>query len=950
MDAMEPARVLWAKSGDGSRWLSLLQHLSDSCSVAGLLWDSWVPLSIRSLVSEQTGLTDEECRSILRFLAGAHDCGKATMTFQMLASHQPEYAHLAERVRDAGLSLDLSANEQMIPRFRHEMASGILLRRWAMEQGCSIDTAKSLASIVDAHHGKSSEVKLIGEAEVILDSYPENWQEVQRYLLDRAADESGIRSLIGHLPELPIQTQNLFAGIVIAADWIASNEEAFPLETVHDQESRIEAGCRAIDLTVPWTAEGSVGPAAEFYRERFGWGPEMAPRPAQEAMIEAAKAAEGPALLILEAPTGNGKTEAAFAAAEILAEKTGAGGVMVAAPTMSTANGLFERFLSWIRRATPSGEVSSLFLAHSRASLNEDYHRLRFRGIDADAPSSGGDVVASQWMSGRKKGILSTFVVGTVDQVLLMALQSKHSMLRHLGLAGKVIIVDEVHSYDAYMSSYLKTALTWLASYGASVILLSATLPVGQKEQLAHAYQQGLPGYRRKRGRQQPLSLSHAYPAITSVTARSVDETPVPLGEVELTAGVSTLEDSPESLVDAVGDLLADGGCALIICNTVKRAQAAFTTISDRFPGEVELHHAVFLASDRSRREDALRAALGPQAHRGSGRPERRIVVATQVAEQSLDIDADVLITDIAPVDLLIQRIGRLHRHSRPASDRPAGLQKATVLIRGILTDLSPSEAPEFDGGAIAVYGARMLLATAALLHSTVLADGFQRPHSTAPLVQQAYGPDPEIPAGWEETWAEACADDEKRRKRQEDNAKTWRFPQPRQALYLDALFSRFYDDRSRSASDAEAFGLAQVRDSTPSLEVIPIIRTETGYRPFPWVGDREAALVDRIPDAELDRRSARDLAGSIIRLPGWVGRNPQALDVLIAQLERGTPLGWRKDPFLRGMIALPFDEDLTTDLQGRALRYSPDLGLIEIAEDPHRPRQHPEGDADGSN
>ena len=167
------------------------------------------------------------------------------------------------------------------------------------------------------------------------------------------------------------------------------------------------------------------------------------------------------------------------------------------------------------------------------------------------------------------------------------------------------------------------------------------------------------------------------------------------------------------------------------MCNTVARAQEMYSACVEEFPGEVELHHSRFLANERAVKEDRLRAELGPDAHRGAGRPYRKVVVATQVAEQSLDIDVDLLISDVAPMDLLIQRAGRMHRHNRPAGDRPGPVIQPVMLVRGVL---GRDPAPRLDPGTAAIYDPAVLLATVAELEATVIPDGFRRPDDIKPV------------------------------------------------------------------------------------------------------------------------------------------------------------------------------------------------------------------------
>ena len=248
--------------------------------------------------------------------------------------------------------------------------------------------------------------------------------------------------------------------------------------------------------------------------------------------------------------------------------------------------------------------------------------QLKFNGIN-DQEESGGEVVASQWMSGRRLGILSNFVVGTVDQVLMVALQQRYSMLRHVGLAGKVVIFDEVHTFDTYSSDYLRSAIAWLGHYGASVILMSATLPPDKRKELVEAYSWGsMP-----EGEQ-------GYPLITVATAEKIHATSVEPSPTNLVGDIQMFNEEKRPLSTLLDELLDEGGCALIICNTIGRAQEAYSCLMGIYGDCVELHHAGFVAWERVEKEDSLRQELGPGSRRGAGRPWRKIVVATQVAEQ----------------------------------------------------------------------------------------------------------------------------------------------------------------------------------------------------------------------------------------------------------------------------------------------------------------------------
>jgi CRISPR/Cas system-associated endonuclease/helicase Cas3 len=243
---------------------------------------------------------------------------------------------------------------------------------------------------------------------------------------------------------------------------------------------------------------------------------------------------------------GDGKTEAAMMAAEVLAARSGAGGVMIALPTQATSDAMFRRMMEWIEHqpaVEPEGSVvpdggepddrRSVFLAHGKAWLNPDFRAVpRGRSLARDMDSDSDDraktrgkcvdhgAYVDQWMTGRRKGVLADFVVGTIDQVLFVSLQSRHVALRHLALARKVVILDEVHSFDAYMDVYLERALEWLGSYGVPVIALSATLPSELRKRLLDAYQRGAktlrpPEKRTRRGWSAPWPTSRRAPRWT---------------------------------------------------------------------------------------------------------------------------------------------------------------------------------------------------------------------------------------------------------------------------------------------------------------------------------------------------------------------------------------------------------------------------------------------------
>jgi CRISPR-associated helicase Cas3 len=473
-------------------------------------------------------------------------------------------------------------------------------------------------------------------------------------------------------------TQALLAAIVIMADWIASTAEWFrldPLHTAFEQPrrpdpartaARLADGWADLELPPRWVAQ-PVTDARAAFAARFG----PRPRPVQVAAVEIALAQPEPGLVIVEAPMGEGKTEAALLAAEALAARSGADGCFVALPTRATTDAMFSRVLRWMQALPGLPVDTSVVLAHGTANLNDEYRGLLRRAWIREVGQDEAGI-AHHWLNGRKRGPLAQFVVGTIDQVLFAGLKSRHLMLRHLGLAGKVVIIDECHAYDVFMSRYLDAVLHWLGAYGTPVVLLSATLPAARRAELVRAYDSG-------RGAETvALPEDPGYPV---VVASGMPARAVPAGGAARAVRLDRLPDDLDVLAGLLRAALAGGGCAVVVRNTVGRVQETADRLVEIFGAdEVTVTHSRFLACDRARLDTDLLRRFGPPGP-GVERPARHVVVASQVVEQSLDVDFDLMVTDLAPVDLVLQRTGRLHRHDRP---RPAGLEQPRCVLVGV--------------------------------------------------------------------------------------------------------------------------------------------------------------------------------------------------------------------------------------------------------------------------
>lgn len=819
-------------------WLPLWMHLRDTAGIMVYLVQRWLPESVR----QHIGLDEDLLTQTACFLGLVHDLGKVSTNFQC-----PIMAQLSEPRQRLEKYTTLSYREQNRKYSRHALASEAILR-W-------LKCPNGLASVAGAHHGKPQTGKDVldqlgdEEEEGSWESnyWPEGeqkfWESCWRELFDYALQESGFSS-VDELPQLTIPAEILLTGLLIMADWVASNTRYFPLIPVEEVGSdtlypaRVDRAWEALDLTSPWEVQSDVTEPGAF-AERFGFPPNEV----QRAMLEAVSRTQEPGMFILEAQMGVGKTEAALGAAEILAKHGGEGGIFFGLPTQATANGIFGR-------------------------------------------------------------LLADFVIGTVDQLLLAALQQKHVMLRHLGLAGKVVVIDECHAYDAYMNCYLDRALTWLGRYKVPVILLSATLPAKRRVELVRAYLNG------RTAPDGPWQTCRGYPLLTWTDGKRVEQTTIPL-ETE-PRRVETFPLTEEQLTDTLRSALREGGCAGVIVNTVKKAQAIAARLRAELPEfEVVVFHAQFLMPDRAAKEEALMKRIGK--HSTPEQRDKLIVVGTQVLEQSLDIDLDFLVTELCPMDLLLQRIGRLHRHEGRARPRPVAQARCAVLDTGT---------EDFDEGSKAVYGEWLLWRTRKFLPTAITL-----PDDIAPLVQDVYGwePDP-LPASPQSSAARA--EYEKAQRIKMGKAKTFTILPPEEHRKRPSLntLDNWMDDVG-AVSDNGA--RAAVRDGDPSIDVLVLMRDAAGNVCFlPDETGQPGACVptDEPPQPEM----ALQIARQKLRLPGYFSKRwsvEQTIDALEARNREVFGL-WQQSPLLRGELILLLDDHLTAQLAGQVLQYDRENGL----------------------
>lgn len=717
------------------------------------------------------------------------------------------------------------------------------------------------------------------------------------------------------LPSISEPGQVLFSGLVIMADWIASNEEYFPLinleNIVSQDNTRWQNGIKKWFEQNPSEAPDIIDPAFadDYYQKRFGF----LPREFQEKVFTAIAETDEPGIFILEAPMGGGKTEAALAAAEELMAKKKLNGLFFGLPTQATSNGIFPRINDWLKNlADEYGVRETMKLMHGKAALNELQDDLT-QGVYVDEDYGSG-VLTAAWFAGRKTAILSDAVVGTVDHFLLAALKQKHLALRHLGLAKKIIIIDEVHAYDAYMDVFLTRAIEWMGAYGIPVVLLSATLPAEIRQKLIRAYLSG-----QEKGIKDKEVVNYAaifdsenYPLLTYTDKGKIYQKKDFVKKKDRQISVKALAE--ENLITTLKQLLVNGGVVGIIVNTVKRSQHIFEQLTATFGNNVSLLHAKFIDTDRLQKETTLMQNIG----KGANRPKQAIIVGTQVLEQSLDIDFDVLITDLCPMDLLLQRVGRLQRHD---ITRPQGMNEPVLYVMG------QSDTLEFEKGAVAIYGTYLLARTQKILPK----DNIAIPSAISKLVQQVYG-DEEIsyPAEIQELYEQAKKQHFMKLAQEKDKAeRQFLLRRPRKNKPKKNLIG-WLD--TASAADSEENAIAQVRDTEESIEIIALLKCGKGYGCFAEKEDISAQITNYEVAKEvakqtlkLSRLIALTAFGSVAKTINW-----------LEEYNQNNLAVWQQQPWLKGSLGIIFEpaEDGNTGkfvLGDITLTYNSDIGLQMI-------------------
>ncbi|MEM6253164.1 MAG: CRISPR-associated helicase Cas3' [Cyanobacteria bacterium P01_D01_bin.156] len=816
----------WAKTGKGDfengqpKYHPVICHLADTAAVAMEIVRSHLSPVAKKRLLDGLGLTDEDAMiRFCGFMAGSHDLGKVSPAFQFQVSDVGQIL-AGETLYDCWSSLPWSRRKNKTP---HGLVTAATLPDFLVDVGVGNNLskrhaqrlAKKLATIVGGHHGffpSSEDIKKLDSALAGTDERS-IWQQHSLTIFQQLRDYVELTAA-----DLPNQCDNaaamLLAGLTTVSDWLASNpekESGFPYadNTSFDKYKQdLKQKAKNALEKQGWTCHQDGDPLT--FKELFGFDN---PRDLQKVAIALSQTLQPPCLVMVEASMGEGKTEAALYLADYLQHQTLAGGFYIGLPTQATSNAMFQRVQDFLSKRYDQ-KVINLTLSHSAAALKEEYRQTICR-LD-QVYDKEEKVVASEWHTARKRSMLSPYGVGTVDQGLMGVVRSRHQFVRLFGLAGRTVILDEIHAYDLYTGTLLERFLEWLALLGSPVIALSATLPTSTRQGLLTAYAKGSIPHSEEDDFVAPELPQTPYPRITAFSNDTVTAKSFPASDhVCRELAVHWVTD--KEWVLSLKDKLQNGGCATVICSTVSRAQEVYDRLQPHFEShqELGLFHGRFLFSDRERIEKDCLDKFGKQGDR----PEKYVLVATQVIEQSLDVDFDLMISDLAPIDLLLQRSGRLHRHMRER--RPAGLRSPALWI--VEPTIKAGAKADFEESGY-IYDRHVLLRSWLTLRNRT---SVQLPEETDSLIEAVYHLDADIPEElepqYQEDWQTSLAD---YRADTEDSyrakANRVKLPPPRADNSPDQ-FTRQGDE------DDEATIAAVTRLGEPSITTIFLKRTDQG-------------------------------------------------------------------------------------------------------------------------
>lgn len=847
--------LLWGKirRAQGRRllartWHPLACHMIDTAEAASWLWENFLPPGTRERVDRVAIGVPSQGRSLIRLVSALHDLGKATPGVQARSSRH------VQRLRATRVIIDTPASQTP-----HAQLSGILLREALTEAGWEPAAADWIALTAAGHHGIFPGPGWNSEPYT---GDGKGWDQARAELVALACAHAGVPDLAAAAVTPPaLALQLVLSGAVTLADWLASVESVFPYtgDVPSDYQSR-SADCAARIGTAfgwqePWIPDPSspLAWAGAMFMRRFG----MLPGAVQNAVYKLAAGAEGPGLLLIEAPADEGTRDAALITAEVLASATGATGLFVTLPACTAITEL-----AWADRQRGMRYVPASYRTPRLPGPS---------GVGTDEP--GAQAAAREWLAGPNRALLAPLVCTTIDQLLRAGVSSRHVALRHLGLAGKVVIIDGLSSHDVHDSPLLRRVLGWLAAERVPVIVVSTALASGHRQELREAYA----------GRATRADRSaDGYPRISWLPGNGSASPAVRGSLPRIPRNVRLVvplldERDGDDLVPAMASELAYGRKRVLVArNTAVRAQQTYQRLRVWYArGDIALYHDGFTAADRRAREREI---------------ARRPYIV--VSAEDLDLSADVVISDLAPADVLVHRAGKIEGSGDP---------RLFVVGRRDAPDGPPVLPPEPG------YGNHLLWRTEAALRSrTVLAI----PGDVQRFIDEVYGDAPLGPDDWRTEMERAAASDTTRLAELAAQAESIMLPPP-DAGSLAMIHRNVADEESPLVRAHTLIG-------PPSIEVMLLRRTRRGdVATTVSAGPPRRLRLNRYPDAA----TTAIALGEIVRLPARIAEAAAGVAAPVP--------GWSESPWLGGIKVLFLPEDGSALALGEhECWYSDELGL----------------------
>jgi len=917
--------ALWAKSSkEGRAGHPVIAHLLDVAASTWALLER-EPESTHELYATDLNLPLKQALKWVHALASLHDLGKISPAFQQ---KWPEgWKHLLE-VEPAFDWKHTSSRKAPTPPPKdvsHSAISQATLPDLLEGAGFERRVVSSVADAVGCHHGFRADALTLENARNGFERGRGLWDEARADLFAAVLETLKVES-VPQIKTFGAAAWMRLAGLTSFADWVGSS--FYPELTFegfeHDLGGYFERAktlaCARLD-TYGWTKRKVLSPERPPLEAVFAYlVPDGAfvPRTLQTEVQALLEEVSGPTLLLIEAAMGEGKTEAALYAHLRLQAGCEHRGLYIALPTMATGNAMYARTAAFLEAQAGDREVSlDLQLLHGATQLNALYQRLQGKASALLEPQPNTPenlqnpdehfehVEARTYFSAKKRALLSEYGVGTVDQALLATLNIKHQFVRMWGLGNRTVVIDEVHAYDTYTSSLVVTLVRWLHALGSSVVLMSATLPKKARLELLEAYGA------------ESVPDTDKYPRIFKVSGGQCSMRSFK-GEKsrEVTLTLEGIPADLEGIVALLEQQLTGGGCAVVICNTVDRAQQLFQKLEGKGM-ERTLFHARFPAEDRARREAEVLSKFGKASTLENGkRPFKAVCIATQVVEQSLDLDFDLMVSDLAPADLLLQRAGRLWRHER--GNRPLGTPVLYLAGMQHSTELPDLSSEYWD----TVYSPYILFKTWEALRSR---NTLTLPSDIDPLVQRVYdGTQVALELSDSarvemvqalELWDKQNLEDRK----DSDNAAISHVSGRTGELVLrDALKAQEEDDPTNGRP------VALTRKGDASVTVVPLYRLGGRY------------FLDAAGERPYDLKKPLEVYLRSVRLSrkGVVGDPKKGFHSPLEGHNRREGItqvfkGWEKDPLLRNCVPFLLDASGGVVLGTTEVRLEPALGIV---------------------